>query len=300
MSRGQLQQNSLVGLLTSLLLAGVKFAAGFWGASSALIADSVESLADSVGSILVWQALRVAARPPDETHPYGYGKAEAVAALSIGGLLIVAACFIVVKAFQELVTPHPAPAAWTLAVLVAVILVKEVLFRFMMYGAVEFNSDAARADAWHHRSDAITSGAAFLGVSLAVWGPGLSGIAGLVLADEVAAILASGIILLTAFRLIQPALRELLDAVAHDMVDRVAHIARQVEGVREVEKVFVRKSGGGYHVDMHLHVDPDLTIRVAHALAGEVKAKLKETLPTLTGVLIHVEPAEGEPFPPRP
>ena len=290
MSQTHLQQNTVVGLIASVLLAAIKFAAGVFGQSSALIADAVESLADTIGSVLVWQALRVAAKPPDESHPYGYGKAEAVAALAVGGMLVVAALFIVVKAFREIVIPHEAPAAWTLAVLVAVVAVKEFLFRFVMRGAVEFDSDAARADAWHHRSDAITSAAAMIGVSIAVWGPKMSGVHGLVLADEAAAILASGIILITAARLIRPALFELLDAVAHDMVEKVTAVATRVEGVLEVEKVFVRKSGSGYHVDMHLHVHPELTIRVAHALAGKVKATLKSELPNLTGVLIHVEP----------
>ncbi len=292
MTKPKLQQNTIVGFVASILLAAIKLSAGIFGQSSALVADAVESLADTLGSVLVWQALRVAAKPPDESHPYGYGKAEAVAALAVGGLLVIAALFIVVKAFREIVVPHEAPAAWTLAVLVIVVVVKEFLFRFVMQGADEFDSDAARADAWHHRSDAITSAAAFIGVSIAVWGPRWIGVQALVLADEAAAILASGIILITASRLIRPALFELLDAAAHDMVPKVAVIARRVEGVREVEKVFVRKSGSGYHVDMHLHVDPELTIRVAHALAGKVKATLMQELPNLVGVLIHIEPGE--------
>lgn len=273
----------------------IKLLAGIFGHSSALVADAVESLADTVGSILVWQAVRVAARPPDPRHPYGYGKAEAIAALGVGGLLVVAAIFIVVKAIQEILVPHEAPAVWTLIVLALVVAVKEFLFRFVMQGAAELNSDAARADAWHHRSDAITSAAAFIGVSIAIWGPPWTGIPTLVLADEAAAFLASGIILITAVGLIRPALFELLDAASDDMARDVRRIAGQVEGVCEIEKVFVRKSGSGYHVDMHLHVNPDLSIRVAHALAGKVKAVLQRELPNLVSVLIHVEPAEEGP-----
>lgn len=292
MRERSLLRNTLIGLVASILLAVVKLLAGLFGRSSALVADAVESLADAVGSVLVWQAVRVAARPPDPRHPYGYGKAEAVAALSVGGLLVVAALFIVVKAMNEILVPHEAPAPWTLAVLALVVAVKELLFRFVMRGAAELNSDAARADAWHHRSDAITSAAAFIGVSIAVWGPQLTGIPTLVLADEAAAFLASGIILVTAISLIRPALFELLDAAADDMADDVRRIAGQVEGVRQIEKVYVRKSGSGYHVDMHLHVDPDLSIRVAHALARKVKSVLQTELPNLVSVLIHVEPAD--------
>ena len=297
MPQSALQRNTIIGFFASILLAVVKLAAGVWGLSSALVADAVESLADTVGSVLVWQALRVASKPPDKNHPYGYGKAEALASLGVGTLLVIAALFIVTKALHEIMIPHQAPAPWTLLVLIGVVIVKEVLFRFVMQGADQFDSDAARADAWHHRSDAITSVAAFLGVSIAVWGPRMFPIPGLVYADEVAAILASGVILVSASRLIRPALNELLDAVAHDMVEKVATVAGGVDGVREVEKVFVRKSGSGYHVDMHLHVDPELTIRVAHALAGKVKSILKSEIPNLTGVLIHVEPGESEASP---
>jgi cation diffusion facilitator family transporter len=294
MTTSELQRNTVVGFFASIFLSLLKLGAGIGGNSSALVADAIESLADTVGSVMVWQALRVAAKPPDRNHPYGYGKAEALASLGVGALLVAAALFIAAKSLHEIVIPHEAPASWTLLVLVAVIAVKEFLFRFVMRGAAEFDSDAARADAWHHRSDAITSVAAFVGVTLAIWGPCLFAIPALVFSDEVAAILASGVILITATRMIRPALGELLDAVAHDMVEKVAVIARAVEGVREVEKVFVRKSGSGYHVDMHLHVDPELTIRVAHALSGKVKSILKSQIPNLTGVLIHVEPASED------
>jgi cation diffusion facilitator family transporter len=180
-------------------------------------------------------------------------------------------------------------------VLITVVAIKELLFRVVISGASEFNSDAARADAWHHRADAITSAAALVGVTLAVWGPQWFGIPGFVLADEAAAILASGIILITASQLIRPALQELLDATSHEMATKIAQVAARVEGVVRVEKTFVRKSGPGYHVDMHLHVPPDLPIRTAHALAGRVKATIKDQIPNVTGVLIHVEPDEGEP-----
>lgn len=294
MAKQVLQQNTLIGLVASLVLAMIKLIAGFTGRSSALIADAVESIADTIGSILVWHALRVAARPPDLRHPYGYGRAEAVAALTVGGMLVAAALLILVKAFQEIIVPHEPPAAWTLIVLVAVIAVKEVLFRLVMRGAKQHDSDAARADAWHHRADAITSAAAFVGVSIAVWGPHWTGVDALVLADEAAAILASGIILITAVGLIRPALIELLDATSEEFSGNINRIATRIEGVRLVEKVYVRKSGSGYHVDMHLHVDPELSIRVAHALAGKVKSVLMKEIPSVVGILIHIEPADDE------
>jgi len=291
-SRERLQRNTIIGFAASLILAIAKLAAGILGRSSALVADAVESFADTLGSMLVWHALRVAARPADDDHPYGYGKAEALASLAVGGMLVVAALYIVIKAFQEILVPHAPPAPWTLGVLVVIVAVKEMLFRVVMRGADEFESSAARADAWHHRSDAITSAAAFIGVTVAVWGPQAFGIDSLVMADEAAAILASGIILMTAMHLIHPALLELMDATSHELAAKIVAIAEKVEGVRLIEKVLVRKSGAGFHLDMHLQVDPDLSIRVAHALAGKVKATLKSAMPALVSVLIHVEPYE--------
>jgi cation diffusion facilitator family transporter len=292
MSTAKLQRNTLVGLVVSILLAAGKLVAGILGHSSAMVADGVESLADTVGSIAIWQGFRVASRKPDADHPYGYGRAETLAALSVGALLVVAAVVIVAKAFRDMLSPHSAPAAWTLLVLVGVIAAKEILFRLVLRGAELFESDAARADAWHHRSDAITSAAAFLGVSIAIWGPGMFNAPGLVLADEVAALLASGIILFTAVRLIRPSLRELLDAATPELAEKVHATAAQVEGVALVEKVHVRKSGRGYLVDMHLHVPQDLSVRAAHALAGKVKAIVRERHPSVHHVLIHVEPDE--------
>jgi len=292
MSTARLQRNTLIGLAASIVLALGKMLAGAFGHSSALVADGVESLADAVGSVVVWQGFRIAGREPDADHPYGYGRAETVAALGVGVLLVAAAVVIVVRAFEAFATPHEAPAAWTLVALIAVIVVKEMLFRFVLRGAEMFESDAARADAWHHRSDAITSAAALVGVSVAVWGPGLFDAPRLVLADEVAAMVASGIILLTAARLIRPALRELLDAASPELAEKVRATASRVEGVRLVEKVHVRKSGRGYLVDMHLHVAPDMTVRAGHALSGKVKAVVREEHPNVQHVLIHVEPAE--------
>lgn len=298
-----LQRNTLIGLLVGLALAGGKLLAGLMGHSSALVADAVESMADTVGSLVVWQGFRVADRPADEAHPYGYGRAEALSGLSVGALLLIAAVIIAVRAVEDLLTPHDAPAAWTLAVLVGVIIVKELLFRLINAGATKHQSDAARADAWHHRADAITSLAAFIGVAIAVWGPGLTGIRNLILADEVAALVASGIIVFTGVGLMRPALRELLDGAEPLLAEEVRATAEKTEGVRVVEKVHTRKSGRGYLVDMHLHVDPMLSVREAHCLSGKVKAVVRGAHPSVRHVLIHIEPDDrvdgSRPAPPE-
>ncbi|MDX2115193.1 MAG: cation diffusion facilitator family transporter, partial [Planctomycetota bacterium] len=285
------------GALVNVVLALVKLLAGVLGNSYALIADGVESTADVLGSLVVWGGVRIASRGADEAYPFGYGKAEALAASVVGLMLLAAAIGIGIESAREIVTPHHAPAPFTLVVLVLVVLVKEVLFRRVAAHGAKTGSTAASADAWHHRSDAITSAAAFIGVSVAIWGPGLFNAPNLVLADEAAAILASGIILFTAFRLIRPSLRELLDATTPALAEKVRSSAAKVEGVALVEKVHARKSGRGYLVDMHLHVAPDLSVRAAHALAGKVKAVVRENHPAVRHVLIHIEPDE-RPDPP--
>ncbi len=285
-------RNAALGLGVSVLLALGKLAAGLAGRSTALVADAVESLADSLGSIIVLSGLVVADRPADEQHPYGYGKAEALAALGVGVLLALSAAAIVAQSVHEMLTPHAAPAWWTLVVLGVVVVIKEVLFRRTLATAEALGSDAGRADAWHHRSDAITSVAAFVGVGVAVYGPGLTGQAWFVLADEVAALIASGVIVRTAWGLGVPALRELLDADAPGLGRAVREAAESVEGVMLVEKLHTRKSGSGHHVDMHLHVRGGLSVREAHALAGRVRAHVRATVRGVRDVLIHVEPAE--------
>lgn len=292
MERSSLLRNTLLGLVASLFLSGIKFLAGVVGHSSALVADAVESFADAIGSLLVWQALRVASRPADEKHPYGYGKAEAIGALAVGCLLVIAALWIAWESIRTWAGEPSSPEPWTLLVLLLVIGVKELLFRRLAEGAKEEQSSAAHADAWHHRADAISSLAALVGVAIAVWGPKWTGQAWLAAADEWAALVAAAIILGTAWSILMPALRELLDADEPEMAEQVRKVAEQVEGVREVEKLHVRKSGAGFYADLHLHVPADLSVDQAHRLGGKVKALLLKEIPALRQVLIHIEPAD--------
>lgn len=280
-----------VGLGASIVLAGGKLAAGILGHSTALIADAIESFADAGSSLVVLQGMRVARQPPDEDHPYGHGKAEAVSALIVCVMLLIAAALIIISATQQLLVEHQAPRPWTLIVLLSVIVVKELLFRFVLAAAHRDKSGAAEADAWHHRADAITSLAAFIGVTVAIWGPGWFNMPRLVIADEVAALLASGVIIYTAMRLLHGPLHELLDAAPPELLEQVRNAAAGVESVRDVEKVLARKSGKQYLVDMHLHVDPAMNVRDAHALSGKVKATIRREVPIVRDVLIHIEPA---------
>jgi len=282
---GQPERAALIGLTVNAGLAVGKLLAGLAGHSFALVADAVESLADIVGSVVIWGGLRYGARAPDEDHPFGHGKAEPLAALAVACLIVTAGVAIAMQAIREIVTPHLAPAPFTLAVLVLVVVVKECLYRFARRSAEVASSSAGLADAWHHRSDAITSAFAFVGIALALiggpaWAP----------ADDWAALAASGVILFNGWRLTREPLAELMDRNASDIASRSAQIARRVPGVLGVERCEARKSGRAYRVVMHAEVDPAMSVAESHRLTGRIKSEVRREQTAVTYVLVHIEP----------
>jgi len=283
-------RSAQLGMITNALLALVKLLAGVLGNSYALIADAVESSADIFSSLIVWGGLRIASRAPDDDYPFGYGKAETVASATVALMLIGAAVGIAVEAFREIRTPHHAPAPWTLVVLVAVVITKAVLARKVDSVGSAVGSMAVKADAWHHLSDAITSAAAFVGISLAVWNG-----AGWESADDWAAVVASVVILYNGLSMLRTSLRELMDRhPGDDIVTPVRAIAEGVPGVSAIEKLLVRRSGLSYHVEIHVQADPAMSLSAAHSLGGLVKSTIRAAQPRVRGVLVHMEPYERQ------
>ena len=276
------------GMLLNMVLAVVKVLAGLVGHSYALIADGIESSADIFGSLIVWSGLRVARRSADNAYPFGYGKAEALAAAGVGLMLVGAAIGISIEAIREIMIPHHAPAPFTLAVLVGVVLIKELFFRRVSRVAAASGSTAVSADAWHHRSDAITWAAAFIGISIAlIGGPGWEQ------ADDLAALLAATVIVYNGVKVMRPALQELMDrAPGEQLLTRVEHAAHSVTGVLATEKLKMRRAGTAYYVDLHVQADPTLSLHQAHILSGMVKSAIRSAVPEVSGVLIHMEPYE--------
>jgi cation diffusion facilitator family transporter len=273
----------------NVALAIVKLLAGLFGRSYALIADAIESMADAVSSIIVWRGVVIAEKPADKEHPYGHGKAETIATAAVSIMLVGAALLIFSQSVKEILTPHHTPASYTLLVLLGVVLIKEGLFRFVGRIGEEVESGPVKADAWHHRSDAITSAAAALGISIALVGGDAYKSA-----DDWAAIFAAVIIGFNGFRLLRPALDELMDAAPKENVADLARtIALQVQGVKGVEKCFARKMGHEYWLDMHIEVDGGLTVAVAHELSHTVKDAIRAKLPRILNVTIHIEPHTG-------
>lgn len=264
----------------------MKAVAGVIGNSYALVADAIESSSDVVSSIIVWTGLRVAAQPPTEDHPYGRGRAETIAATVVSLTLIAAAFAIARQSIFEILTPHHSPAPFTLAVLVVVIFVKEGLFRFVFKVGEDVSSTAVKTDAWHHRSDAITSAAAFVGITVA-----LIGGKGYEAADDWAALFASVIIAFNGYNLLVPALRELTDASPDKaLVEHVRKIAEGVQDVRGIHRCWVRKLGFDYYVDLDVLVDEAMTVRAGHEIAHRVQSEVRSQMPEISRVMVHVEP----------
>ena len=292
MSSARLQRSlraTFLGLAANVALTIAKFLAGIFGHSQALIADAVESLADIFSSIIVWRGLVVAETPPDEDHPYGHGKAEPLSAAIVSVMLLLAAAGIAFNALHALNEPRVAPSPWTLIILIVIIVVKETLFRFVLHESETVESSAVETDAWHHRSDAITSAAAFLGISIS-----LIGGKGYEAADNWAAVAAAAVIAFNGWRLLRPAFNELMDrSPDRELIEKIRAIAATIPGVDKVEKCFVRKMGYQFFVDMHVEVDPHMTVENSHRIGHEVKNKVRAETPSVRDVLIHIEPRKA-------
>jgi cation diffusion facilitator family transporter len=282
---------AILGILINGALAMVKLFGGILGNSYALIADAVESMTDIFSSFVVWRGLSVAIIPPDANHPYGHGKAEPLAASFVSLTLLAAAVGIAIEAIREIFIPHHAPKPFTIWILIAVVIVKESLYRIVFKVGERLTSTAVRTDAWHHRSDAITSAAAATGISIALWGG-----KGYESADDYAALFASCIIAWNGLRLLRPAIDELMDAQpSEDLQQEISDLASRCESVLGVEKVLVRKAGFSFWVDMHIDVDKSMSVEHAHDIAHQVKDRIQENIPQVAEVQIHVEP-----YPRRP
>jgi len=279
-------RTTIIGILVNALLAGIKFLAGILGNSYALVADAVESSTDVFSSLVVLSGLRIAQAPPDEDHPYGHGKAEPLAASVVAVALIVAAIGIAVNSVREIQVPHHAPAPFTLLVLVVVVITKETLFRYVFRTGKSLESTVIKTDAWHHRSDALTSVAAFIGISIA-----LIGGRGYEEADDWAALFASGVIAFNGIRLLRPALLEAMDtAPSKEIVAQILDSAKEVEGVAGLDKCLVRKMGFDYYVDLHVIVNSAMSVKEAHKIGHDVKDRLRSQYPHIKDVLVHIEP----------
>lgn len=276
-----------VGIGGNLFLAAIKFLAGILGRSSAMVADAVHSLSDILSSAIVLAGMKTARKSPDAEHPYGHGKAESVAAQIVSLLLVFLGGMIFYNSLRGIaLDDHTVPAGFVLPVAALSIAVKEGLFQYKNRLGKRLKSSSLVADAWHHRSDALSSAAVLAGVALAVYGgPRFR------FADHLSALAVAGIICYTGIRLLKKTSSELMDrAVEGETAAEIGRIVAGVEGVRRVEKLLIRKSGMEMMLDIHIEVTPSLSVFEGHRIAGRVKRELLAREPSLKGVLVHVEP----------
>jgi len=278
---------ALFGMIVNFIFATAKILGGFFGNAYVLIADGIESGMDVAGSFVIWGGLKVAARPPDATHPYGHGKAEPIAAIIVAVGVLAAAIGLAVQSMREIFLPHHAPAPYTLVILIVVVIVKETLFRYVNRIGRDVESTAVQTDAWHHRSDALTSAAAFIGISVA-----LIGGKRWQSADDWAALFACAVIAANGIRLLRPAFYEIMDTAPRKIVKSVCSVASSVPGVLEVEKCRARKMGLDFYVDLHARVDGNISVHQGHEIAHRVKRAIQQSDSRIADVLVHIEPAQ--------
>lgn len=276
----------LLSLIGNALLVVIKLITGILGNSFAIIADSLESAGDVFSSFIIYLGLRVSAKPSDEDHPFGHGKVEPVISFLVVIFLIGSAAYIAFQAISNLQSPHKMPKPYTLIVLAGIIIYKELFYRFVSKKGEQTGSTSLKADAWHHRSDAITSLAAFIGIGLALLlGEGYEHL------DDWAALVASVIIVVNAYFVFRPALGELLDEQNYDdLIDEVRDVAEKVEGVIDTEKCFIRKFGMRYVVDIHVRVSAQLSVVEGHTIGHAVQSSVQDNFPEIEHVFTHVEP----------
>lgn len=277
---------AMLGLGVNLVLGAAKLAGGVLGNSFALLADAVNSIGDCVSTVVVLVALRIARRPPDQEHPYGHSRAEGVAASNVALLMILSALGIGWEALQRMGSVHAAPPLWTLFIAGANVVIKEGLYQYHASVGRRTGSAAILANAWDHRSDAMCALAVLLGLAANRWG-GLR----FTWADEVASLVVVAAIVWSGMRLFRQSGSELMDVQAPpELVAEIRRQAAAVPGVLDVEKLWVRKSGLEYFADLHLQVDPNMTVADGHRIGHAVKDRLVASFPALRDVLVHLEP----------
>lgn len=286
MEEKNLIKTTYFSILANFITALIKAIAGFFGNSYALIADAIESVTDIFSSVLVLVGIKYAQKPADKNHPYGHGKIEPLVTFLIVGFLIISATIIAFQSIENIRTPHKLPESWTLFVLGIIILWKEINFQIILRKSKQANSTILKAEAWHHRADAITSVTAFLGISVAIFlGEGYETI------DDWAALLASGIIFYNAYKIFIPALGEIMDENIYDDLSlKISNLSCSVEGIIGIEKCYIRKVGTKFCVDLHAVVNGNISVKEGHDLAHKLQFELRKKIPSLHHILIHIEP----------
>lgn len=282
----EVTRTAVYGLTANLILGIVKLIGGIIGNSFALIADAVNSIGDVMSTVVVLIALHYAQQPPDTEHPYGHTRAEGIAASNVAIVVIISALFVGWEAIQRITIEHGIPPVWTLWIAGTNVILKESLYHYNVHIGNRTGSTVIIANAWDHRSDALSSLAVLLGLAIIRFG-GLR----FFWADEVASLVVVIAIIWSGIKLFRSSASELMDLQADpEFVDQIRSAALSVEGVENVETLWVRKSGLEYFADIHIEVDQNLTVAEGHRIGHQVKDHLLSEFTRLRDVLVHLEP----------
>ncbi len=282
---------TLVGFWINAALVALKLFFGYWGHSDALVADGYHSLSDFVTDFIVLFFIGIAYKKADREHPYGHGKYETIASVLIGMILMFVAVYIgiegivsIMKAVNGEVLPRP--DVWTIVVALVSILSKEYCYRYTIHVGHKIDSSALIANAWHHRSDAISSVATLIGVSLSFF----LGDNWRVL-DPIASVIIAVFIGISALQIAKPSIQELLEiSLPQDQINSILEIINNVPGIKKVHNLRSRRNGHSYIVDVNVHVDPDITVRMAHEIANDVETELHRFFERDMIIYVHIEP----------
>jgi cation diffusion facilitator family transporter len=282
------RQIAILGMVVSGLLAGLKLTVGWLAQSAALTADGFESATDVFTSGLVFVGLTIAARPADDNHPYGHGRVEILTGLFLGTILLIAGSAIAWHGLTGADQRH-VPAAYAIWPLVISIAVKGWLVLVKYRHGQEIASSSLLADAANDGIDMLSGAVALLALSLAVYDPDR-----FARADHYGAFAVGLIVIATGLRVVYEAAMHLMDTMPDERsISTIREVALSVRDVAGVEKCFARKTGFKYHVDLHLEVDPEITVRASHEIATRVRDRIRQQLPWVADVLVHVEPWPG-------
>lgn len=283
----QARYASWLALWINAVLATAKLIAGLLGGSLALVSDAINSIGDMITSSGVLLGMRISAWPATVRHPYGFSRVEAIIGLYLAIALGGAAVWIAREGILQLRQPTSSPEWYTLIVAAAVVVIKESLYHYKIRIARRLRSQALRAAAWDHRADAIAGTAVLIGIGLSRWGYGWG--------DGAATLIVAGTIIWAAVSLMRDNISELLDSQADvAFLEEIHDAALRVPGVAALDRLFVRKAGLEYLVDLHVEVDPNLNVKRGHEIAHEVQEAIQRTLPHIHGILVHVEPHRPE------
>jgi cation diffusion facilitator family transporter len=278
---------ALAGIGASALLATLNIVVGVLAHSTSVVATGIEFAGDVLASSVVWLGMLVAVKPADENHPYGHGRVETLAAFVVGLLLAAGGAGICWNSLQGVGAAHTPPSLGALIVLVVAILIRGVMSGVKFRVGRRIKSTSLVADAWNDTVDILAATAALTAVGLAMYDPRR-----FLAADHYGAFAVGIIVILTGLRVLRDASLELMDTMpAGGMIERVRAAAAGVPGVRGIEKSYARKTGLKYHVDLHIEVDPSLSVAAGHDIAGQVRSRVRAEVGWVADVLVHVEPA---------